>query len=95
MYRDAELEMNFPSSAVDEVDSTSDEHGHPAPSTSAQMDQSQSSHALPFQRFARAQNDATELELSLINGSEAEAAALKQVCALQRHGASILLSGVR
>ena len=71
LYREAELEMNFPSSAAGRVDGTCDEAGRPPTSTSAQMDELQeTSRALPVNRSTFAQSDATELEMTLMNGSE-------------------------
>ena len=73
LYRKAELEMNFPSSAAGRVDGTGDEEaGRPPTSTSAQMDELQeTSRALnPVNRSTFAQRDATELEMTLMNGSD-------------------------
>ena len=72
LYRKAELEMNFPSSAAGRVDGTGDEEaGRPPTSTSAQMDKLQeTSRALPVTRSTFAQRDATELEMTLMNGSD-------------------------
>ena len=72
LYREAELEMNFPSSAAGRVDGTGDEEaGRPPTSTSAQMDELQeTSRALPVNRSTFAQRDATELEMTLMNGSD-------------------------
>ena len=41
LYREAELEMNFPSSAAGRVHGTGDEEGRTPTSTSAQMDELQ------------------------------------------------------
>ena len=64
--------MNFPSSAAGRVDGTGDEEaGRPPTSTSAQMDELQeTSRALPVNRSTFAQRDATELEMTLMNGSD-------------------------
>ena len=72
LYRKAELEMNFPSSAAGRVDGTGDEEARrPPTSTSAQMDELQeTSRALPVIRSTFAQRDATELEMTLMNGSD-------------------------
>ena len=72
LYRKAELEMNFPSSAAGRVDGTGDEEaGRPPTSTSAQMDELQeTSRAVPVTRSTFAQRDATELEMTLMNGSD-------------------------
>ena len=72
LYQEAELEMNFPSSAAGRVDGTGDEEARrPPTSTSAQMDELQeTSRALPVIRSTFAQRDATELEMTLMNGSD-------------------------
>ena len=72
LYRKAELEMNFPSSAAGRVDGTGDEEaGRPPTSTSAQMDELQeTSRALPVTRSTFAQRDIIELEMTLMNGSD-------------------------
>ena len=72
LYCKAELEMNFPSSAAGRVDGTGDEEARrPPTSTSAQMDELQeTSRALPIIRSTFAQRDATELEMTLMNGSD-------------------------
>ena len=72
LYQKAELEMNFPSSAAGRVDGTGDEEaGRPPTSTSAQMDELQeTSRAVPVTRSTFAQRDATELEMTLMNGSD-------------------------
>ena len=72
LYRKAELEMNFPSSAAGRVDGTCDEEARrPPTSTSAQVDELQeTSRALPVNRSTFAQRDATELEMTLMNGSD-------------------------
>ena len=75
LYREAELEMNYPGSAAGRVDGTGDEAGRPPTSTSAQMDELQeTSRALPVNRFTFAQSDVTELEMALMNGSDSEVA---------------------
>ena len=64
--------MNFPSSAAGRVDGTGDEEaGRPPTSNSAQMDELQeTSRAMPVTRSTFAQRDATELEMTLMNGSD-------------------------
>ena len=72
LYRNAELEMNFPSSAAGRVDGTGDEDGRPPTSTSAPMDELQETSRAPnpVNRSTFAQRDATELEMTLMNGSD-------------------------